>query len=122
MRFGIVNTSEINDTEKTLIDTTLPLSSAKVAVGVELTRYSQTSKDEQMNAMTDSHEIALSLAKTAMLVDSASGCSLGAWRDGVLEICRRVGIPEPDDVVAWVSGGKASDTDVTDWSRQFSIL
>ena len=34
---------------------------------------------------------------------------------------RKVGIPEPDDVVAWVSGGKASDADVADWSRQFSV-
>lgn len=74
-----------------------------------------------MNVLTDPHDIALSLAKTAMFVDSTSGCSLGAWRDGVLEICRRVGIPEPDDVVAWVSGGKASDKDVADWSRQFSV-
>lgn len=74
-----------------------------------------------MNALTDPHEIALGLAREAMLTDSASGCSLGAWRDGVLEICRKVGIPEPDDVVAWVSGGKASDADVADWSRQFSV-
>jgi len=74
-----------------------------------------------MNALTDPHDIALSLAKTAMLVDSASGCSLGAWRDAVLEICKKVGIPEPEDVVAWVSGGKSCDKDVADWSRQFSV-
>ena len=74
-----------------------------------------------MNAQTDLHEIALGLAREAMLTDAASGCSLGAWRDGVLEICRKFGIPEPDDVVAWVSGGKASDADVADWSRQFSV-
>ena len=74
-----------------------------------------------MNALTAPHDIALSLAKTAMFVDSTSGYSLGAWREGALEICRRVGIPEPDDVVAWVSGGKASDKDVADWTRQFSV-
>lgn len=77
--------------------------------------------DDPVNALTDLHEIALGLAREAMLTDGASGCSLGAWRSGVLEICRKVGIPEPDDVLAWVSGGKASDADVTDWSRQFSV-
>lgn len=74
-----------------------------------------------MNALTDRHEIALNLARDAMLIDSASGCSLAAWRDGVLEICRRIGIAEPDDVLAWVSGGKASDAGVADWSSTFRV-
>lgn len=69
----------------------------------------------------EAHKLALSLARQAMLVDSTSGCSLGAWRDCVLKICHRVGIPEPEDVLAWVSGGKASDGDIADWSRQFDV-
>lgn len=74
-----------------------------------------------MNALTDPHEIALCLAREAMLTDAASGCSLGAWRGAVLEICRKIGITEPEDVLAWVSDGKASDADVADWSRRFSV-
>jgi hypothetical protein len=56
-----------------------------------------------------------------MLVDPASGCSLGAWGRRRSGICKKVGIPDPEDVVAWVSGGKSSDKIVTDWSRQFSM-
>jgi len=69
----------------------------------------------------EAHNLALNLAREAMKVDAASGCSLGAWRDGVIQICHHVGVPEPEDVLAWVSGGKASDGDVADWSRQFGV-
>lgn len=74
-----------------------------------------------MKSMTYSHDIALGLAREAMLVDAASGCSLGAWRDAVLEICRMAKITEPEDVMAWVSGGKSKDADVADWSLKFSV-
>jgi hypothetical protein len=69
----------------------------------------------------NTHKLALSLAREAMLVDGAAGCSLGAWREAVIEICKKVGMVEPSDVLAWVSEGKASDGDVVDWSRQFSV-
>lgn len=73
-----------------------------------------------MNAL-HTHEVALGMARAAMLTDSKTGCSVGAWRDATLEICRRLGVPEPEDVLAWVSGGKATDKSVADWGQQFKV-
>ncbi len=69
----------------------------------------------------DQHDLALGLACQAMTVDAAAGCSIGAWREGVLDICRKLGFQAPDDVLAWVSGGKASDAEVADWSQRFGV-
>ncbi|MFN3209510.1 hypothetical protein [Roseovarius indicus] len=68
------------------------------------------------------HDRALRYARIAMHYCSLEGASAGAWRDAVLEICRREGVPEPDDVQAWVSGGKVSDADITDWTRTFRVI
>lgn len=67
------------------------------------------------------HNEALRLARVAMHYCSFEGASLGAWRDAVCEICELKGVEVPDDVLAWVSAGKASDVDVTDWSRAFQV-
>ena len=61
------------------------------------------------------------IARQVMVVDSRAGVSIGAWRAGVVLMCRTYGVPEPDDVIAWVSDGKSSDADVSDWSRAFGL-
>ncbi|GGE18734.1 hypothetical protein GCM10011360_04350 [Primorskyibacter flagellatus] len=61
------------------------------------------------------------MARTVMIADSASGVSIGAWRAAVVLMCRHYRVPEPDDVIAWVSDGKSSDADVTDWSQSFGM-
>lgn len=68
------------------------------------------------------HDRALELARLAMHYCSFEGASIGAWRDAVEEICQLCNVPAPEDKVAWVSGGKASDADVTDWTRQFGVV
>jgi hypothetical protein len=75
-----------------------------------------------MNPILAKTELALTIAQQGMLQASREGIALGQWRDDVLFLCREWGLPEPDDVLAWVSGGKASDKAVTDWESTFGVI
>ncbi len=74
-----------------------------------------------MQHFLNRHERALQLARIGMHYCSLEGASVAAWREAVREICRREGVPQPEDVLAWVSSGTASDADVDDWSKTFRV-
>lgn len=67
------------------------------------------------------HDFALSLAQAAMIEAANEGIAIGQWRDDVRYLLDTMGLPQPLDVIAWVSSGKASDKAVTDWGQSFSL-
>lgn len=67
------------------------------------------------------HDFALSLAQAAMIEAANEGIAIGQWRDDVRCLLNKMGLPQPPDVIAWVSSGKASDQLVTDWGSAFSL-
>lgn len=66
-------------------------------------------------------EGARTLAQGAMQRAAVEGISIGSWRDDVVEIFEELGLEVPEDMLAWISGGKASDADVGDWGAAFSL-
>lgn len=74
-----------------------------------------------MQSISIKTDLALALSRHAMLQAAAEGIAIGQWRDDVLFLCNSMGLPEPDDVIAWVSGGKASDQTVVDWEAAFHL-
>ena len=76
-----------------------------------------------MRPLTNPSEKARHLARLAMIVCANEGVSLRGWRDEVRIVCGFCGVPEPDDYLAWVSGGKATDATMTpaEWDQAFSL-
>ena len=67
------------------------------------------------------HDFALSLAQAAMIQAAYEGIAIGCWQDDMIGLGGRMGLPAPDDVLAWVSGGAATDAGVTDCGVAFSL-
>ena len=71
--------------------------------------------------MHNRHEEALGLVRAMMLAGSDLGLPLSRWRDYSRKMIAEYGLPQPEDLIAWTSAGKATDANVDDWDQQYTM-
>lgn len=71
--------------------------------------------------MTARHDSALTMARAMMMTGVDMGFTLAHWRDHTRKMIEEFGLPQPKDLIAWVSGGQGCDADVEDWNQKFDM-